>query len=207
MENVAGIHYIETKESQFLEQYVELRRRVYLKQYPWLHADFGFADETDRVSRIVIALRDDGIVAGGARLTVSSPSCARRMPLEEANFSLRDCGFLEDLDLRRNPYGEVSRMAVDPECARGFEISSGLGNALCALAAREGLDVLFSICPEKPARINHINAKRGGIGFRRYQQLPTVFGVDMALCAVTGLLRVYKYSGDFAGPYAGREAA
>jgi hypothetical protein len=86
-------------------------------------------------------------------------------------------------------------MAVDHESSRGFEVSGGLGNALTALAAREGLDVVFSICPEKPARLNQINARRLGIGFRKYDKLPTAFGVNMWLCAFTGLLLVHGREG------------
>jgi hypothetical protein len=190
MKNYAPFQYIETTDRETFAKYVELRRRVYLKEYPWLPANFGYQDSMDRASRIVIAVRD-GMVAGGARLTISTPERPFQMPLEEAGFDLRHCELLKDLNLDRNPYGEISRMAAAPECARGFEVSCGLGTALCATAASEGLDVVFSICPEKPARINQINAKKRGVGFRRYPELPTVFGVNMWLCVFTGLLRVF----------------
>lgn len=190
MKDNAPFEYIETTDRELLASYVELRRRVFLKEYKWLPPDFGLEDATDRLSRTVLALRN-GKVAGGGRLTISTPGHPRRLPLEERQFSLRNCEYLEDLDLGRRPYGEISRMAADPECAHGFEVSAGVGNALCRIAASECLDVVFSICPEKPARINQINAKRRGVAFRRYQELPTVFGVNMWLCAFTGLLRVY----------------
>jgi hypothetical protein len=182
--------FIEATDRELFRQYVELRRRVYLGKYPWLHASFGHEDETDRVSRIVIAVRD-GVVAGGARLTISTPECPRQMPLEERGFSLSGCDFLKHLNLESKPHGEISRMAADPEWARGFELSSGLGDRLCARAAHEGVDAVFSICPEFPARINQRNAKRRGVGFHRYHELPTVFGENMWLCAFTGLQRVY----------------
>ena len=193
MKNDAHFKYffIDTTDRELFGQYVKLRRRVYLTEYPWLAADFGYEDETDHLSRLVVAVGNDGIVAGGARLTISTPKCPRRMPLEEADFRLRDCEFLYNLNLDRKPYGEISRMAADPECAKPFELSWGLGNALCAGAAREGLDVVLSICPELPARINQRNAKRRGVGFHRYAEVPTVFGKRMWLCAFTGLLLVY----------------
>jgi hypothetical protein len=190
MKNDTPFKYIETDDREILAKYVEMRRRVFRNEYSWLPAEFGGEDDVDRVSHIVLAVRDSQ-VGGGARLTIATPECPRRMPLEEGSVQLRDCDFLAQLNLHAKPYGEISRMAVDPECARGFELSAGLGNALCARAAREGLDVVFSICPEKPARINHINAKRRGVGFHRYREVPTVFGVNMWLCAFTGLLRVY----------------
>jgi hypothetical protein len=189
MKHDAPFQYIETDNAALLAQYVELRRRVYFNEYSYLTAEFGLEDETDRVSRIVLAVRGN-LVAGGARLTISTPECPRRMPLEE-RFNLRSCEFLKHLDLDRKPYAEISRMAVGPDCARGFEVSAGLGNALCALAARQGLDTVFSICPEKPARINAINAKRRGVPFQRYGEVPTAYGVKMWLCTFTGLLQVY----------------
>lgn len=192
MKNDASFEYIfiNTANRELFARYVEVRRRAYLKEYPWLPANFGFEDETDRASIIALA-KQGGTVGGGARLTISTPTRPRTLPLEAPDFSLRACELLKELELERRPYGEISRMAAEPGCARGFEISAGVGNALCARAAREGLDVVFSICPEKPARINRINASRRGAGFCRYREIPTVFGVSMWLCAFTGLLRVY----------------
>jgi hypothetical protein len=190
MKDDALFEYFEPNDRDLFAKYVELRRRAYLREYSWLPAKFGYEDEADRVSRFIVAVRN-GTVAGGGRLTISTPECPRLLPLESEGFSLRSCEFLKDLDLDRNPYGEISRMAVDSESSRGFEVSAGLGNTLTALAAREGLDVVFSICPEKPARLNQINARRLGIGFRRYNELPTAFGVNMWLCAFTGLLLVH----------------
>jgi hypothetical protein len=198
MKNNVPFKYFETADPEQIARYVEIRRRVYLKEYTWLPADFGFADETDILSKIVIATHG-GCVVGGARLTISTPQRPRRLPLEEKGFDLRSCGALKHLGLDRKPYGEISRMAARPESAHGFEISSGLAYALASGAAHEGLDVVFSICPAKPARINRINAAKLGIGFHKYQDLPTVFGVDMALCAFTGILKMFAT--------AGREAA
>jgi hypothetical protein len=194
MKNNASFKYFETNDREQITQYVELRRRVYLKEYPWLSADFGFADETDNLSRIVIAAQGN-VVAGGARLTISTPGRPRRLPLEETGFDLKSCELLKELGLDREPYGEISRMAASPESAHGFEISGGLAYALASVAAHEGLDVVFSICPAKPARINRINAARLGIGFHKYHDLPTVFDVDMALCAFTGILKVFGNAG------------
>jgi len=191
MKHDAPFEYLQTKDRGLIAKYVELRRRAYLNEYPWLPPNFGYEDDTDRDSFIVLVRRAN-LVAGGARLTISTPPNPRRLPLEEAGFSLEACAFLSDLDLHRNPYGEISRMAVDAACSRGLEASFGLGNALCAIAAREGLDVVFSICPDTPARINQINAKRRGIIFHKYCEMPTVFGRNMWLCAFTGLLRSYE---------------
>jgi hypothetical protein len=194
MKNNAPFKYFETADREQIARYVELRRRVYLNEYPWLPADFGFADEIDNLSRIVIATHG-GAVVGGARLTISTPQRPQLLPLEEKGFDLKSCDALKGLGLDRKPYGEISRMAASPESAHGFEISGGLAWALASVAAHEGLDVVFSICPAKPARINRINAAKLGVGFHKYHDLPTVFGVDMALCAFTGILKVFATSG------------
>ena len=172
--------------------YVELRRRVYFAEYPGLPDNFGFEDETDRVSDIVVYVVDD-IVEGGARLTVSGPSCPRSLPLEEKGFSLRDYTPLKEFKLHCNPYGEISRMGADPEAMDGFRVSFGLGDSLCKRAANLGLDVIFSICPKKPARLNEINAKRRGVPFRNFGSIPTPFDVPMFLCAFSGLLNIYGH--------------
>ena len=195
MQNDAPLQYLESDDLDLFEKYVALRQRAYSGKYSGLPEDFGIPDEADRASRIVYALRETAeegrIVVGGARLTISTPAYPRRLPLEEKDFSLKTCDLLKDLQLDRNPYGEISRMAAAPEYARGFEVSWGLGNALCALAAREGLDVVFSMCPELPARVNERNAKRRGALFHRYTELAPVCGMRMWLCAFTGLLKVY----------------
>ncbi len=194
MKNDAAFQYFETKDRALTVPYFQLRRRVYIEEYPWLPADFGYEEATDHISHIVLATQS-GRVAGGGRLTISQPECPRSMPLEEAGFRLGTAGFLREFELWRHPYGEISRMAADPECARGFEISRGLLNELCATAASEGLDVVFGICPAKPARINDINAKKIGVRFHRYYEMSTVFGVNMQLCAFSGLQTVYRHAG------------
>ncbi|HKD04320.1 MAG TPA: hypothetical protein VKB79_00335 [Bryobacteraceae bacterium] len=176
--------------ARFLE-YVELRRRAYSEEYRWLPAEFGTEDETDCHSLIAVAL-SGGAVAAGARLTISSPHDNQLLPLEEGGFRLKDYLPTREFRLDINPYGEISRMAVDPSLARGFEGSAGVGDMLCGAAARLGLDVVFSICPEKPARINAMNARRRGVPFRRYEELETVFGVEMWLCAFSGLRSAYS---------------
>jgi hypothetical protein len=195
MQDDDPLQYFESNAPHLFEKYVALRRRAYSGKYSDLPLNFGLPDEADRISRIVYAVRETAnggrVLAGGGRLTISTPEVPRRLPLEEKDFSLRNCELLKHLHLDRNPYGEISRMAAAPEHARGFEVSSGLGNALCALAAREGLDVVFSMCPELPARVNERNAKRRGVLFHRYTELRPVCGMRMWLCAFTGLLRVY----------------
>ena len=85
MKRNAAFKFITVSDRELFSAYVDLRRRVYFAQYPALPRDFGSSDETDRLSEILLYLVD-GIVAGGARLTISSPSCPRLLPLEESGF-------------------------------------------------------------------------------------------------------------------------
>ena len=196
MKNDVPFQYFESDDGDLFARYVELRQRAYSGKYAGLPADFGRSDEADRMSRIVYAVRktagEGPVLAGGARLTISTPGHRLPLPLEEKDLRLRSCTFLKDFRLDRNPYGEISRMAAAPECSRGLELSFGLGNALCRLAAHEGLDVVFSMCPELPARVNERNAKRQGVPFFRFAEMMPVCGMRMWLCAFTGLLRVYE---------------
>ena len=193
MKNNAPFQYpfIAPDRRDLFAQYLKLRNRVYTNEYPWLPKDFGAEDETDHLSDILVAVQD-GVVAAGARLTISTTGNPLPVPLEEAGFRLRECVLLADLDLSNKPYGEISRMAADPEFGRGFELSDGLGNRLCNRAAGYGADVVFCICPPGPAKINERNAKRRGVPFRRYMVLPTVFGREMWLCAFLELLKTYS---------------
>lgn len=187
--------FIGTYDRELFDAYVELRRRVYPAEYPWLSETFGLEDDTDQISVILVA-DQSGVVAAGARLTISRPEAPRLLPLEEAGFTLRACDVLRDLRLDRTPYGEISRMAANPVYAHGLELSWNLGNTLCARAAAEGLDTVFCICPRRPALLNERNAKRCGVTFRKYCELPTVFGRNMWLCAFSGLLRIYRGEGE-----------
>jgi hypothetical protein len=186
MKTKTSFQYLESENPELLRQYFELRRRSYLLEYPWLPPTFGAPEYTDRVSRIVLAVRA-GMVAGGARLTLSTPQTPRQLPLEEAGFRLRESFQLAHLRLDSTPYGEISRMAVEPGVSEGMELSFGITRACCDIAASQGADVLFGICPERPARLNRRNAKRLALPFDTYGQLGTVFGKEMTLCAFIGL--------------------
>jgi len=122
---------------------------------------------------------------------VCSPEFPRLLPLEECAPRIRARNEFAGLRLDRNPYAEISRMAVDPECTRGLEPSFGLARELCRAAANRGVDAVFSICPDGPARLNRLNARKCGVSFERFDEVPTVFGVPMWLCAFTGILRAF----------------
>ena len=189
MKQNASTYFFESNDPERFAQYVELRRRVFLERYPVLPANFGYPDETDRVSRFVYACHGKAL-CGGARLTLSAPGRYRRLPLEEGA-SLRENPELVSLRLDRRAYGEISRMAVEPVCADGLAISFGLGQELCRVAARLGADVIFSICPPGPARLNRRNAVKCRVRYEIYSELPNPYGIPMRLCAYTGIVGAY----------------
>jgi hypothetical protein len=190
MKTNAPIEFFETADRKLIADYIDLRQRVFRLHYPWLPHGFGIEDETDRVSHIVLACQD-GVVSGGARLTVSARDRRRKLPLEEAGFELAGSELLKDVNLEREAYGEIGRMAVDPACTQGLEISCGLARELCHVAAGLGIDAILSICPDGAVRLNRRNAASCGVGFRRVVKLSTVFGADMWLCLFRGIQAVY----------------
>jgi hypothetical protein len=195
MKNNASVTFSESAEPKLFAEYVELRRRVFHERYPNLSPDFGQPDDTDPVSHIVYAVQDN-IVAGAARLTISTSEDPRQLPLEENSLRLREHPLLKHLLLATRPYAEISRMAVDPDCSDGLSISFGLGQQLCQVAAEHGVDLIFSICPPAAARLNRLNSRKVGVTYDIYMKIPTVFGIDMLLCAYSGILRAARNSPD-----------
>ena len=190
MKNHAPFEFFESDDRAAIAAYIALRRRSFRTHYPWLPADFGGEDETDRSSCKILA-RCDGVIRGGARLTVAAPQRGRKLPLEECGYDLRKSQPFAELHLDDLPYAEISRMAVAPEVTQGLDVSRGLARELCRAAARRGVDAIFSICPDGPARLNRLNAKRCGVAYHIYAEIQTVFGVPMWLCAFTGILAAY----------------
>jgi hypothetical protein len=192
MKTNAPIEFFETADRRLIADYIELRRRVFRLHYPCLPDEFGVEDETDRASYIVLACQGRA-VSGGARLTVSPRGAARTLPLEEAGFDLRECDLLREVNLDKTAYGEIGRMAVDPACTQGLEVSCGLARELCGVAANLGVDTILSICPDGAVRLNRRNAASCGVSFRRVVKLATVFGIPMWLCLFTGIRKALRY--------------
>jgi len=192
MKTNAPLEFFETADRKLIADYIDLRRRVFRLHYPCLPHEFGVEDETDRASHIVLACHG-AAVSGGARLTVSVPGCRRKLPLEEAGFDLLTCELVKEMNLDRTAYGEIGRMAVDPACTQGLEVSCGLARELCRVAARLGVDTILSICPDGAVRLNRRNAASCGVSFRRVVKLATAFGIPMWLCLFTGIQAVYKW--------------
>jgi hypothetical protein len=186
MTPLAHFTFFESNDPVLLTEYFELRERLYRRHYPNLPPHFGREEPGDRPGPIVLAFHGRQL-AGGARLTLSTPDNPRRMPLEDGGFELRSG--LPELDLDHQSYGEISRLAVEPAFGGDLLVSFGLGRELCVSAARRGVDILFSMCPEGPARINRRNSRKCGVEFRICQELPTPFGIPMRLCVYLGILR------------------
>jgi hypothetical protein len=186
MKTNTAFQYLATENPELLRQYFELRRRAYLLEYPWLPSTFGAPDGNDEASWIVLAV-GSGTVAGGARLTLSTPRDRRPLPLEETGMRLQGHQRLAHLQLASKTYGEISRLAVSPETPEGLALSLGLTRSCCEIATSQGAEVLFGICPPGPLRLNRWNAKRLALRFDTFGELSTVFGREMTLCAFEGL--------------------
>ena len=189
MNNDAPFHTFESSDPAFLVSYVELRKRVFRLHYEGLAEDFGEADDTDLASRIVYVFQGDRL-AGAARLTVSTPENPCVLPLEDCGFRLRGYDALCDFELGRRPYGEISRMAVDPACSQGLAASLCLAAGLCRVASALSVDTLFSICPPGAVRLNRRNAAALGVMFRKFRNISTAYGREMSLCAFAGIVQV-----------------
>jgi hypothetical protein len=184
------IQFFLTKDHALLAQYCELRNRVYRRHYPHLAEDFGRLEAMDHSSFIVVGCEID-VVAGG-RITVSRPDRPQPMPMEEAGFRLAQA--LPQFRLDREPCAEFSRVAVDPACGHERRASSGLIHEMAWTAARLGVDLVFSICPEPQVRWNAANSRKCGVRFQVFPELdvPTPFRIPMTLCAYTGLIEAHR---------------
>jgi hypothetical protein len=182
--------FLETRDPSLLDGYFRLRERVFRAHYHGLPNDFGREDQIDRESHIVVASCQAG-VAAGARLTISEPGSAVRLPLEASGISVRDCLRKAGLD-DNQPCAEISRQAVDTLLASGLRASLELADYLRRLAARLGIDTIFSICPEGAARINKRNTRACGAMFTIHEGVYTMYGIPMRLCSYSGILRSFR---------------
>ena len=184
------IQFFLTKDRALLVQYFELRNRVYRRHYPHLAEDFGREEAMDHYGHIVVGC-EARVVAGG-RITVSQPEKPRLMPMEEAGFRLAQA--LPQLRLDRGSYAEFSRVAVDPSYGYERRASSGLIHEMAWTAARLGVDLVFSICPEPQVRWNAANSRKCGVQFHVFPEIevPTPFRIPMTLCAYTGLIEAHN---------------
>lgn len=186
-----GISLI-TASGPLFEAYVALRMRVFQAEYPFLPSDFGREDAADQVSDIAVCVRGDRVVAG-ARLTISQPGRRRIMPIQGRGICLEEFAPVNELQLHRRAYGELSRLAADANLSEGFKASLGLGDFLGRVAAGYGADLVFCLCPRAHVRLYEMNTRRRGAEFRNFGPLP-LSGDPRYLCAFLGLQALYGRS-------------
>lgn len=184
------IQFLLTNDPALVAQYCELRNRVYRTHYPHLAEDFGREEPMDHRSHIVVGY--EACVVAGGRITVSRPERPLTMPMEEAGFRLATA--LPEFRVDSKPYAEFSRVTVDPAYACGRRASFGLIAEMAWTAARMGVDLVLSICPEPQVRWNAGNARKIGVGFQVFPEIEvaTPFRIRMTLCAYTGLIAAYR---------------
>ena len=100
-----------TRDVGHLHQYYVLRSREQAHIWGFSAAQIR-EDEMDRQSHILVARRDNQVMAG-ARLTISSPRRPLSLPMEQNGFRL-DKAF-PDLGLGNRKYAEISRVVIETE--------------------------------------------------------------------------------------------
>jgi len=178
------IALVEQPNEHLQDQYIKLRQRAYLLHYPKLAPSFGVRELDDELGQLVVAV-DEGLVVGGARLNWSNRTNQRRLPLETDSFRLP----MIVPEYCQDTYAEISRYVVAPEVSGGGAIGLEIAKAMCERAAALGVHTLFSMCPPVVARLNRRNAKICGVGYIHFSDIsvPNPFGLDLTLCAYTGV--------------------
>lgn len=121
-----SVAYEFTKEKNLLDQYYRLREKMY--RYVFKTEKFiGDEDNYDKISHILIARRGR-LCVGGCRLTIIEKNEVFPLPMETADFQLRNAFF--DYPLNKLRHAEISRFAVMDEDKDKFEIMRTLSQLI-----------------------------------------------------------------------------
>jgi hypothetical protein len=141
------VAYELTKDAGYLHQYYRLREDMFI--HVWGLENFtGKKDEFDDNSDIMIA-RIGNHVIGGCRLTFSTPKTRKSTPMEKQDFDLAHG--LPELNLSKESYVEISRMAILPEYQNSV-VMLELSRQLLKRGAEQKARFAFTLAPAKLAR-------------------------------------------------------
>jgi hypothetical protein len=155
------IAYEFSKDPALLHRYYHLREEMFISTWG-LQSPQGQKDVFDDRGEILIA-RLGKLCIGGGRLTISTPNAPTSLPMEKAGIKLQ--AMFAALDLQDTTYGELSRMAVDPDYRD--EALPEMMNRLVKRMIAEGAAYMFNLSPVSQAR--NLRKALGSTGF----------GVDM----------------------------
>ena len=134
-----AVVYEFTDDRALLHQYYRLREMMYRKVFK-TDQFIGEEDVHDKLSHILIARRGR-LCIGGCRLTVREGDEDFMLPMESADFKLRNV--FANLPLKKVRHGEVSRFAIMDDDKDSLEVMRVLGVLLAEKCVDAGLDALF----------------------------------------------------------------
>jgi hypothetical protein len=139
------VNYEVTRDAGYLHQYYHLREDMFI--HVWGMENAG-KDAYDDHSDIMVA-RSGNHCIGGGRLTFTMVKNRTLLPMEKDDFSLADV--LPELDLAKESYVEISRMAILPEYQNSV-VMLELSRQLLKHSAEKKARYAFTLAPAKFAR-------------------------------------------------------
>lgn len=152
------IVYEFTQDNALLHQYFRLREFMYRKSFKKENYNGG-EDFHDKLSYILIARRGR-LCLGGCRLTIREGDEAWPLPVEGAEFNLRD--LFPELPLARVRHAEISRFAI-MEDSGDKTILSGLCKVMYNKVTTSNIHYLFVRSPYHLARNWRLVANSFGV--------------------------------------------
>lgn len=156
------IDYEFTHDPALMHMYYQLREEMFISVWG-LEKFCGQKDEFDDASEIMIARRGQ-LCIGGCRLTISTPSQPRKLPMEGNDLQLQ--ALFPELDLQETTYCEFSRLAIMPDYRNGVIFPEMVRRFIKRMIA-EGVEYAFGISPVPLAR--------------SYRQTIQMFGVNVEM--------------------------
>jgi hypothetical protein len=153
-----------TKDQSLLNQYYKLREKCYREDNGWTDYD-GSENISDKIGRIVVAVKDEKVV-GGMRLLMSDQmeEAKIKSPNEEPEEGFTYKILLEKIGMNVSvPYSEISAIAVAKEC-RDREVTKKMFDVLTKTSESYGcccvLGVAVSVtCRDYRIAFNSIGYK------------------------------------------------
>lgn len=154
--------YIETKDPYLLNQYFELREKVYVDEFEL--GDFSdHQDDYDAApsTHIILAVRkSDSKVIGGARIVIHTPGSSLKLPMESEGLLLSKLA--DDTDLNNHAYAEICRMCISKDY-RNKVVAREIQRKLLEKCNKEwGVKYIFTLSPAAQARAFRAHFKNIG---------------------------------------------
>jgi len=168
-----------------VQQYFSLRTEAFIEQ--WGLKNFSGAEDQYDSNAVIIIAHKDGVCVGGARMIINQVGSNSLLPVETDKF--RIANLLPELDLYKNKYAELSRIAMLKEYRNG-EYSAEMYRRLIDVKARAlGIDFLFCVTTMKLARTSRLTLRKLNLPFEiksnlKVPDLPTYEGHKMVLSLI-----------------------